>query len=70
MALVRKEAGKRQDEVSAGCHFWKMAAGLCYPQKTGGRPGQRCLADTLSPPEVLGWGVGKENEPLTFAPHP
>lgn len=41
------------------------------PKKLGeDRLGWRCLADTLSLPEVLGWGAGKENQPLTFAPHP
>lgn len=48
MALVRKEAGKdRAKSAEVCCHLCKMAAGLCYPQKTGG--GQARL-------EGLEWG--------------
>lgn len=62
MALVRKEAGKSQGEVSRGV-MSPLEDGsrvILPPKKTGGGQarlkGWKRLADTLSLPEGLGWG--------------
>lgn len=72
MALVRKEAGKRQDEVSRGA-LPPLEDGnriMLPPKNWGeGRLGWRCLADTLHLPEGLGWGRVRKSD-LSFAPTP
>lgn len=62
MALVRKEAGERRDEVGISVGPPLDDSRFMLPPKNWGegRPGWRCLVDTLSLPEGLRWGWGKE----------